>query len=435
MTQLNSDQQKASDELFRFLLDPEAKEFAIKGPAGVGKTYLLQHLRNHILQMYKDACQLLGSQPIDYEVVLTATTNKAADVLAGSLGIPTQTIHSYFRLRVKDDYETGKSTITKTRDFVVFSKKLIIIDEASMVDKALYKIIHEGTNKTCKIIYVGDPCQLAPVGESLSPVFDPTIPSVELNIPVRNSGQPALMALCKQLRENVKTVSFQKIQEVPGVIERLTGPQFQQHVQTNFLPEDNPYRLLAYTNKIVKAYNGFIRQVRGLTNERLVKGERVINNSAFEYTYGNSRDLLPAEREYEVIRVDSTDQEMDFLGVPVKFYLVEIGVPKSAYGVVVKQPLDQAHVKSLIDFCARQKDWYSMFRLKGMFPDLRQKDCSTVHKSQGSTFDAVYIDLSNIGTCTIAEQTARMLYVAASRATTKIYLYGELPERYYGKNG
>jgi hypothetical protein len=45
----------------------------------------------------------------------------------------------------------------------------------------------------------------------------------------------------------------------------------------------------------------------------------------------------------------------------------------------------------------------------------------------------VFLDLGNIGKCTDDDQVARMLYVGASRATTRLVLYGQLPARFARK--
>src|SRR5690606_25117534 len=95
------------------------------------------------------------------------------------------------------------------------------IDEYSMIDSELKRIIHEGTHK-CKIVYVGDHCQLNPVMESKSPIDRFSLPFYELTEPMRNAGQSALIDLCKQLRETVETGVFKPIQIVPGVIDHLT---------------------------------------------------------------------------------------------------------------------------------------------------------------------------------------------------------------------
>ena len=95
-------------------------------------------------------------------------------------------------------------------------------------------------------------------------------------------------------------------------------------------------------------------------------------------------------------------------------------------------PTDRAHFDALVKYYKRQKNWERYFYLKQNFPDLRPRDAATVHKSQGSTYDSVFVDLGNISTCHQADQAARMLYVAFSRAKHKVYVYGDLAEKYGG---
>ena len=58
--------------------------------------------------------------------------------------------------------------------------------------------------------------------------------------------------------------------------------------------------------------------------------------------------------------------------------------------------------------------------------DLRNAFACTINKSQGSTFDAVFIDLDDVRRCNSGEQMARMLYVAVSRARNHVYLTGDI---------
>ena len=83
-------------------------------------------------------------------------------------------------------------------------------------------------------------------------------------------------------------------------------------------------------------------------------------------------------------------------------------------------------------YYANQKDWQKYFFLKNNFPDFRQRDACTVHKSQGSTYQTVYIDLENLSTCAQSETGARLMYVAFSRASTRVALYGNLTPRFGG---
>jgi ATP-dependent exoDNAse (exonuclease V) alpha subunit len=85
-----------------------------------------------------------------------------------------------------------------------------------------------------------------------------------------------------------------------------------------------------------------------------------------------------------------------------------------------------------LKYYRRKKEWHKYFSLKNTIPDLRQRDAATVHKSQGSTYDTVFVDLTNISTCHNPIAAARMLYVAFTRARSRICLYGNLASKYGG---
>lgn len=428
MSTLNQDQQNAADEFFKFMLTPSEKEFSISGPAGTGKTFLLQFLIDKILPQYRDACKLTGSKATISAVALTATTNRAADVLTGHFSKQAQTIHSFMNLRVRDDFRTGKQKIEKTRSFTIHRETLIIIDEASMIDRDLDKVIQEATHSSCKIVYVGDDRQLAPVGENLSVVFTRPMRRVELNQPMRNSGQPALMALCQQMRTTVETGVFKPIHLVPGVIDLLSDQEMQQHVDTHFKVEGYDSRILAYTNNQVKDYNNYIRSLRGY-DERLHDGELVVNNSGVDVP---GQGMMSAEKEFIVKRLDVPDTTMEVDGFEIIGYPIELHSVKGGVMFSVLQPANIEYFQEVIKYLGKNAKWPEYFKLKNNFPDLRSRDSSTVYKAQGSTFESTYIDLQNIGTSNIANQVARMLYVAVSRPRERIFFYGRLPSKYLG---
>lgn len=429
---LNPDQETASDELFQFLLSTE-KFYKVSGPGGSGKTTLMKHVMKELLPRYSQTTALMGLPEIDYEIALTATTNKAAEVLQSTTGCPAETIHSFLNLRVKDNHTTGETEITRTATWVVHSRKLIFVDEASMIDSKIKEFIEQGTDDTCKVIYLGDHCQLAPVFESTSPVYrDTTTSFSELKQLMRNAGQPALMSLCRQLRHTVETGEFYHMEEVPGVIDYLDGEQAQALIDQSFLQENSNDRILVFSNRRAQEYNAHIRDIRGYT-DMYVAGERLINNTGFQL--GGSGQMLRPEEPVCVLSADHTPQKLYFDDAEVNYYTLKISrgtTPNPNATSTVRIPIDAQHVVDLSKYYARQKNWTSFFGLKNAFPDLRQKDASTVHKAQGSTYGFVLIDLSNIGTCNMPEQVARMLYVAVSRPSQRIYFYGKLPPKYEG---
>lgn len=428
---LNDDQKNAADEVFQFLLGDE-KEMILSGPAGVGKTHLMNYISDKVMDQYRKSCKLTGiPQKIDH-IALTATTNKAAEVLARSTGRPVATVHSFLNLKVFDDFKTGQSKIKMTLKWEVHEGVLLFIDEASMIDTALHNYILTGTDVNSKIVYVGDHNQMAPVFEKISPVYMGTKRMSQLLTPVRNADQPALMDLCSQLRQTVETGMFNPIQEVPGVIDYIGDSDLKYLLENQFKDENVPGRILCYTNRRVLQYNDYIRGVRGYPDE-FVTGEIVINNSVVA---PRGSVMMKVEEEYEIRNINPNTETVyldagDNNAKIEVFNMVLCNTDPSKTGEIkVKSPRDKAHFTALLDFYKSRKNWERFYYLKNNFPDLRMKDACTVYKAQGSTHDFVVMDLTNIGSCRQADQVARMLYVGASRPKKRLFLYGELPDKF-----
>jgi hypothetical protein len=385
------------------------------------------HLIDKVMPSYFQTCKLLGT-PINYDAVeMTATTNKAAEVLSQAIRRPVKTIQSTMNLKVINDYTTGHTRLQKTNRWFVHERKIIFIEECSFIDSKLDLLIQEGTHG-CKIVYVGDHCQIPPVMESLSPIYKRNLPFFELKTPVRNANQPALINLCKQLRHTVETGEFMPIELVPGVIELLDDEMMEHALEQEFAVQTSERRVLAYANSRVNEYNDHIRTIRQLPNH-FTTGEKLINNASVVM----NKTLISVEDRVEVMRVSPHTE--DFIVEPnVKLQVrsMDLMVPLKGIFMDIKVPEDKEHFQALIKYYARKKDWPRYFMLKDTFPDLRPGDACTFHKSQGSTHDIVLIDAENLSTCNNANDVARMLYVGVSRARTAVAFYGQLAKKYGG---
>jgi len=432
---LTQGQKQAADAFFDFLLTGD-RTFAISGTAGVGKTFLMSHIANDVMKLYEQSCTLIGTRPEFTQVVFTATTNKAAEVLSTALGKNVQTIHSWLGLKPKENYKTGKMTLERTNNWKVRRDMIVFIDECSMIDQALYKeIITACVN--CKIVFVGDHAQMAPIGESLSAVYQHVEPRnvAVLTEPVRNAGQPSLVALCQQLRDTVESGIFRPIRLVPGVIDQLDMDSMPERLTEIFVDPNPSSRVLCYTNSRVQLYNEFIREeVRNLPKE-FQPGDVVIVAQA----YNSGMLSLSVEHELEVVSVGGIQQDLEYnemMGEVIAYRDITVrpvGSVVEGFSVPVAENSEQ--IVRMTKRLAKARDWSAYFDLKNSFADLRDKAACTVYKAQGSTYDSVFIDLGNIGTSFDAEQVARMLFVAVSRARSRVYLYGQLPSRYHDSKG
>jgi len=422
---LNPGQQKASDGFFAFLLNDE-KELIISGAGGVGKTYLMGYLIDEIIPRYYNTCSMMGIKPQYHSVHMTATTNKAAEVLGETTDRPACTIHSFLGLRVKENYTTGRTNLQKTPNWKVHEKEIIFIDECSMIDNDLYAAIQEGACNS-KIVYVGDHSQLPPVFEDISPIYKNNISFFELTESMRNASQPALRALCDQVRATVATGIFKPIQTVPGVIDWLDEDEILAAIDNSFVKKDTNSRILAYSNSTVNELNNYIRQAKNLPGH-YIANERLVSNSALQY--GSTG--ISVEEPVKILSMGSKttyklpqdlELEVHYADLLGKFGQVLPNVPI---------PVNKAYFEQLVKYFAKQKDWPTYFTLKNTFPDLRPHTACTVHKSQGSSYDTVFIDLNSLSTCNQSKLAARLLYVAVTRPMSRIIMYGKLADKYGG---
>lgn len=423
---LNEGQQVAANGFFEFLMDPNQKELHISGPGGVGKTFTMSHLIDAILPQYEQTCRLMGVEPLYNEVVMCATTNKAAAVLAASTGRPTQTVHSFFNLRVKENFKTGEHDLIQKSTWKVHHSKIIFIDEGSMTDYKLLKFIREGVFN-CKIVWVSDHCQLPPVKEKLSKIYEGDLQMFELLQPMRNAGQQALIDLCSQVRETVLTGEFKPIKVIPGVIDLMEDHQMEAQLRQDFQQQTHDARVLCYTNRRVNQYNEYIRELRNLP-PTLGVGEYVVCNSSCELGAGVR---ISTEEELTIMKVaDKTEFIHLEDGVSLEIRLMDLQSYETYQDVPV--PVDRDHFDRLVKYYAKIKNWELYFHLTGNYPDLRPRDACTVHKAQGSSYDVAYLDLTDISECRDPQLAARLLYVAVSRARKRIIMYGNLAPKFGG---
>jgi hypothetical protein len=378
----------AADEL-RCFLASDRKEFCLTGQAGTGKTYMLY--------------SILGETAI-----YCATTNKAASVLRTLTG-HAQTIHSLLHLTVRNDFSTGKTSLVRDPKASPIRNAIIVVDEASMVDKQLYAVAKEMCADS-KIIWVGDDAQLPPVSSGRFSVFKLDLPTANLNQVMRSLETPVLTELSTALRAAVFSGNNISISERPPAICRLNS-QTAHEVVTRLVREDQWHNciLLSYTNARTAAA---VKVIRGAANKppTLIPGDVVIVNSAFRYSPSPGvQEWIPTDSMVEILRVSP---------IPSSPHLI---VAHTDIGDLITYK-DNSKLQADITKAAAAKDWNLYFQLRESFIDLRHAEALTIHKSQGSTFDTVFVDLSSLFTCRDPNERRRLLYVACSRARHRLYL-------------
>lgn len=425
---LTQDQQEAFDKFVGFLLSNE-EEFHLFGSAGCGKTFLTRHFVSEGIKQYESSCKVLGMTPEPYIVDITATTNKAAEILQSVGFYNATTIFKLFNVRVVEDFKTGASYLKEDRS-PILEKHLIFVDECSMLPQKMKKIIL-GNTYNCKIVYIGDNYQLAPVKEKPNWSETPSNTTAILTTPVRNKSSQALIDLCTQLRTTVDTQEFKDIQLTPGVIEKLEDEDLKTWLKTTDFSKN---RVLSYTNERAIEYIQWIEKFRHNSPEFLRKNQLYINNSFFNkkdnsYTYYPEEGLfissIWSDRPNKVIEGYRSDlYEIEGIWANV---VSAHNRNKGNKAFIANNPLD---LKNKIKLAAKRKDWIAYYALQSEIMDLRLPFASTIHKAQGSTYDEVVVDLESFNACKSYSVASRLLYVAVSRAKNKVYFYGDMPKRF-----
>lgn len=142
---LTSEQLDAKNGILEALNDPYCREMSLTGWAGCGKTSVLSDI------IQSEEVQALRTR-------VMAPTGKAASVLGRKLqGTEVKTVHS----TIYSPFEDKEGKVKFSFHGIDPTIKLLICDESSMVTPAIQDDL---LSSRAKILWVGDPGQLPPVG-------------------------------------------------------------------------------------------------------------------------------------------------------------------------------------------------------------------------------------------------------------------------------
>lgn len=478
---LTSDQRKAYDALIDFINAPfndNDYKRALIGPAGSGKTFLLKALIQN--------CKLVYSS-----IGAAAPTHKACRVLTESINIANikiNTIQSDLGLRVNfnsENFDISNPPFDPKGKVKIENLKLYIVDEASMIgDTSLGKngIRKRGglltflervckTNK-CKVLYVGDGSQLPPVNEDYSAAFA-NIKLFKLNQIVRQDDDNPVKFLLNLLRKDIENKTYNFLNyiqqhrsafnqfETKGY-EVLTEQQFKDKVILNFndvrlTKNVNFVKIVAYHNTTVSSWNKFVRSaiIQDADTSILTKHDLLISYTTIVDMF--NQPLIKNSEDYILSDViNYVHPTYGLKGFMVRFQAI--------YGGAISPPMfvlnhnDKASMFKYIQILEnliksatvatggnRSQKWKEYYKFKDsclILINILDSDGAklkygrnldygfsiTSHKSQGSTYDNVFVDVddivfdSNGQFKANAEEINRCLYVACSRCKNKLFL-------------
>jgi exodeoxyribonuclease-5 len=275
----------------------------IEGGPGTGKSFLTKHLIATARSSYK-MVNLITNANDELDIVCTATTNKAAAVLGKFVGESSATIHSTIGLTIFNDYTTGEKKLKKSKNYTILKDTLIIIDEASYENKYLLKMIRDSTHK-CKVLHVGDRYQLTDIRETNCPVFDEIDVRAVLTTSKRFAANGPIDQLAEQFKQAVITGVFPKIVADGTYVKKVKASEFQEMVDKAYTTPGihvNDYKIIAWANKKVRAYNDYVRGLH-TTSEAFLVGETIVTNESIiskSTGYGAKPVVYSVEQEAEV---------------------------------------------------------------------------------------------------------------------------------------
>ncbi|MDX2213198.1 MAG: AAA family ATPase [Oculatellaceae cyanobacterium bins.114] len=418
---LSRQQRKVLRQLEKFTRGQE-KLYLLTGYAGTGKTTLLQAL-----------IKRMRDRGDHRKVVFTAFSNKATKVLERmsnqwNLEIDCMTCCKLLGLRPDIDTTTGKQVFRadRTGENHFDRYRLVIVDEASMINAEMWDLLVAAVStltQQTQLLFVGDIAQLPPVNEPESHVFTQIHHRSDLTEVMRYGGAIALLA--ESIRNNLTTQQLPPFatdtngDRTEGTFcvptsewERLLIKAFQSESYKN---DPDYVRALAYTNNRVNALNQRIRTaIYGARSPRFVPGERLVANTPYLI---QDSVLLQTSSECEVVDIHPGQQ-----GSWSVWFLHVLTDEGKYRDITVLHEVSQSQFQRLLEAYASEKRWQEFWELKNLFADLNYAYCLTIHKSQGSTFQNVFVDVSNALINRNVRERNQLLYVAVTRAAKRLFI-------------
>ncbi|MEL6470501.1 MAG: AAA family ATPase [Cyanobacteria bacterium J06623_4] len=417
-----SQQQWAALQALEAFAHSNEKIFLLTGYAGTGKTTLLQALI-HRLQQGHDA------RPI----ALTALSNKATKVLQSmayrwGCEVDCMTCCKLLGLKPVIDKESGRQKFEPDRDRKNLTTEydLVVVDECSMINQEMWELLVNSVSKftqRTQLLFVGDSDQLPPVGETASPCFEQIFERSDLTEVIRYGGAIGLLA--EDIRTNLerpampRPVSDRNADNTEGIF-TLPAAHWEKLMLRAFTSkayESNPdqVRVLAYTNNRVNYLNNKIRAaIYGDHAARFMPGERLVARNA---CMGRDGILLQTSEECEVVDAYLTR----FEGWQVWNLEVETDDHQERKLRVLHED-EQTRFKDILSDYSEKKQWMAFWDYKELFHDLSYAYSLTVHKSQGSTFQDVFVDVPNLMLNRKVTERNQLYYVAFTRAAKRLFL-------------
>lgn len=379
----------------------------LDGPAGSGKTFTLNLLLDLLREVYK-------VNKYSYDELLLAPTGRASKVMSNYTDREAGTIHQTLKIRsIEDMTKEEKENVAR------ISSPVVVVDEVSMTDIKLFDILLSAIPEGTKVILIGDAEQLPSVGAG-------------------NVFRDLLNASCVR-RVSLDVVKRQKQHSGSALNANniLQGKMIESSGDNFFyLEEENHDKILEKTlksiDRIIKGKKINMTDIQVLAPQK--KGSLGIDNLNYELqqnfrhllTTGDKKELIINKRinvgdELKVLYFEEGDkvinkkndrssvwhEKKDGKYVPIE---LEVGLMNGDCGTIVevaKEFKDGGTVNKLV---VEYDDGYIVY--EDNFENLDHAYAMTIHKSQGSQWEAVVVPVSTQSSMMLDRN---LFYTAVSR--------------------
>lgn len=431
-----------------FLTGNADKDFLmmVSGYAGTGKTSAVA------------AC-ISTLKSLGMKYVLLAPTGRSAKVLSGFTGESASTIHRHiYRMKSQSDpFGAFSLNFNKAKDTVYFVDEVSLIStgdgsdsifgSGNLLDDLVEYVRQSSSNR---LVLIGDPAQLPPVGLDVSPALDPdymrrycpSVVTVSLTDVVRQAAGSGILVNATSLRQQITdgdidppvfdVSSFTDIAAVTGatLIEDL------QDAVSRYGNEE--VVVLCRSNQRANRYNLGIRSQVLFLEEKLCRGDRLmVVKNCYQFDGGDENfdfiangdmaklvSISNYQERYGLHFADATLAFPDYndCEVDAKVILDTLDSKTPALDRDAQTALFEGVFADYEDVKPKKKRYKSV-REDPYYNALQIKYSSAItgHKSQGGQWRCVFID-NILWKDEITIDDKKWLYTALTRAQEMVYL-------------
>jgi len=344
---LSNDQEIALIKIQEFL-NNDTEIFLLKGYAGSGKTTLLKGIieyLNHEKRLF----------------LMMAPTGRAAKVIHQRTGYEAKTIHksiySFENIEEIEIVDNEKGSFSFIYNFQIRHNKeiqstILLIDEASMISNVenqgeffrfgsgrllddLIEFSRKGT--ISKIIFIGDPAQLPPIGMNISPaldanylieIFHSSIEQVEMKEIKRQDSNNGILNAASKIRSCL-TTGFYSNFDLRSNHRDLFEIEFNNFIEI-YKQQQSSKVVVTYKNKTAQKLNQMIRNDKYKAQLPIQKSDIVIvsaNNYCLSIMNGEFGVVLNADSKVISREIKFKNQERNSVSVKLSWRYIELFLP------------------------------------------------------------------------------------------------------------